>query len=48
MNKLKTTPANKYNNDYTNEQLKDALISFSVLIVGFISLFIIICQLTQF
>ncbi|MGI9143069.1 MAG: hypothetical protein ACR2IJ_07740 [Fluviibacter sp.] len=48
MNKLKTTPANKYNSDYTDEQLKDALISFAVLIVGFIALFLIICQATNF
>ena len=48
MNKLKTTPANKYNNDYTNDQLKDTLLSFGILIFGFIALFILICQLTQF
>lgn len=48
MNKLKTNPANKYNNDYTNDQFSDALKSFAVLIVGFIALFILICQLTQF
>lgn len=48
MNKLKTTPQNQYNNDYTNDQLKDTLISFGILIFGFIALFILICQLTQF
>lgn len=48
MNKLKTNPANKYSNEYTNDQFKDAIKSFAVLIFGFIALFILICQLTQF
>lgn len=48
MNKLKTTPKNEYSSEYTNEQLKDTLISFAILITGFIALFIVICQITKF
>ena len=48
MNRLKTTPKNEYNSNYTDEQLKDTLLSFAILITGFIALFVIICQVTKF
>lgn len=48
MNRLKTTPKNEYNSNYTDEQLKDALLSFAILITGFVALFVIICQVTKF
>lgn len=48
MNRLKTTPKNEYSSEYTNEQLKDTLLSFAVLITGFAALFVIICQVTKF
>lgn len=48
MNRLRTNPKNEYSSEYTNEQLKDTLISFGILIAGFAALFIIICQVTKF
>lgn len=48
MNRLKTTPKNEYSSEYTNEQFKDTLFSFALLIGGFIGLFIVICQVTKF
>jgi len=47
MNKLKTTPANKYSqNDL--KQINEILISYAVLIGGFIAFFIFICNITKF
>lgn len=48
MNRLKTNPENKYSSEYTDEQLKDTLISFAILIAGFAALFVVICQITKF
>jgi hypothetical protein len=47
MNRLKTTPANKYTGP-TVKEINEILISYAVLIGGFIGLFILICQVTKF
>jgi hypothetical protein len=50
MNKLKTTPANKYSQNEL-EQIKEVneiLISYAVLIGGFLAFFIFICNITKF
>lgn len=47
MNKLKTKPQNKYSqNDL--KQIDEILISYAVLIGGFIAFFIFICNITKF
>jgi hypothetical protein len=47
MNRLKTTPVNKYTGP-TVKEINEILISYAVLIGGFIGLFILICQVTKF
>ena len=50
MNKLKTTPANKYSQNEVEqiEQVNEILISYAVLIGGFLAFFIFICNITKF
>ena len=47
MNRLKTNPKNKYSQDEL-EQVNEILISYAVLIGGFIAFFIFICNITKF
>lgn len=47
MNKFKTHPKNKYSQNEL-EQVSEILISYAVLIGGFIAFFIFICQITKF
>ena len=47
MNRLKTTPENKYTGP-TVKEINEILISYAVLIGGFIGFFIFICNITKF
>jgi hypothetical protein len=50
MNKLKTKPQNQYTQNEVEqiEQVNEILISYAVLIGGFIAFFIFICNITKF
>jgi hypothetical protein len=50
MNKLKTNPQNQYSkNDLEQiEQVNEILISYAILIGGFLAFFIFICNITKF
>ena len=47
MNKFKTHPQNKYTQEDLKE-INEILISYAVLIGGFIAFFIFICNITKF